>query len=853
MILRDKAAEVLCERANRPCESNRFIGDVAISLRDASATPLDAMLVGVLRHSLDFLNLDGAVLIQWGGDPVGHRPTYHCATRGQAGSVPTFQVTAIPWLRQQAVVGNVVTLSNPDELPPDAEADRACFRALGVRLLASVPMKLDGHVVGTLILFSQSGEARWPDDLSDRLDLIASVVSAPLGHSRRRHDSRERRQFELLLAEVSARFVSIAADQVDAAIEDVQRLICERLELDRSSLFQIAADAPEMLLLTHLHQPADGPRWQKRPAPSPLFRSYWVLTDTTPASYVSIDVKVLFPWAWEQLRNGRTVVMSSVDDLPVDASVDKASFRRYQTKSSVVTPLSVGGTWLGCLSFASVRQSRHWSEEQVRHLQFIADVFANALARRRADLTLRDHEERLQLATESADVGLWSMWVRSREMWVTGKTREILGIAPGEELTDTRLFAAVHPEDRAAVREAVQDSVETAADLRADCRIALPDGRIRWAIFRGRQRCDARGRPDRLTGVVIDITDRRRTEEELRHTLEELQRLQERLQQENSYLRKTVHSRHAESAIVGKSDSLMKVIRQAEQVSGTDATVLILGETGTGKELLAQYIHRISGRASQPFVATSVAAIPATLLESELFGREKGAYTGALTKEIGRFELASGGTLFLDEVGDMPMETQTKLLRVLQTGELERLGSGRTLCVDVRVIAATNRDLPALINAGQFREDLFYRLNVFPITLPPLRYRREDIRSLVWALVTELSGKMGKPVERIPEEDFDALEAYDWPGNVRELRNVIERSLILMEGVELRVVLPGGRGQNAGPSSRRLVEVERRHILDVLESTDNRIYGTGGAAEVLGIKPTTLYSLMARLKIERRR
>jgi transcriptional regulator with GAF, ATPase, and Fis domain len=312
--------------------------------------------------------------------------------------------------------------------------------------------------------------------------------------------------------------------------------------------------------------------------------------------------------------------------------------------------------------------------------------------------------------------------------------------------------------------------------------------------------------------------------------------------------------RRAKTPMVGNSEALLSVVRQAEQVAATGAIVLILGETGTGKELLAQHMHGISPRSAAPFITTNIAAIPATLLESELFGRERGAYTGAMNRQMGRFEVADGATLFLDEIGEMPLETQAKLLRVLENGEFERLGSSRTLRVDVRVIAATNRKFPELLRAGSFRPDLFYRLSVFPLTMPPLRDRVEDIPALVWAFVKEFSYKMGKPIERVRDADLAALQRYHWPGNVRELRNVVERSMILTNGVELRLALPDAEAAGeVVPASRLLRDVEQAHIMQVLKSTNGRIRGNGGAAEILGLKPTTLYSLMQRLGIKRAR
>jgi formate hydrogenlyase transcriptional activator len=316
--------------------------------------------------------------------------------------------------------------------------------------------------------------------------------------------------------------------------------------------------------------------------------------------------------------------------------------------------------------------------------------------------------------------------------------------------------------------------------------------------------------------------------------------------------RTNVPAHHDRTHIVGHSSALLNVVHQAEQVAATKAIVLILGETGTGKELLAQHMYRRSERSTEPFITTNIAAIPGTLLESELFGRERGAYTGAMNRQIGRFEVADGGTLFLDEVGEMPLETQVKLLRVLENGEFERLGSSRTLRVDVRVIAATNRSFSELLRAGSFRRDLFYRLSVFPLTMPPLRDRVEDIPALVWAFIKEFSYKMGKPIERVREANLLALQRYHWPGNVRELRNVVERSMILATGAELRLVIPDldVSGESV-PASRRLRDVEKAHIVQVLKSSGGRIRGQCGAAEILGLKPTTLYSLMRRLGIRR--
>jgi transcriptional regulator with GAF, ATPase, and Fis domain len=285
-------------------------------------------------------------------------------------------------------------------------------------------------------------------------------------------------------------------------------------------------------------------------------------------------------------------------------------------------------------------------------------------------------------------------------------------------------------------------------------------------------------------------------------------------------------------------------------VAATDAAVLLLGETGTGKELLARTIHALSTRRTRTMVRLNCAALPPTLIEAELFGRERGAYTGALARQMGRFEVADGSTIFLDEIGELPMELQAKLLHVLERGEFERLGSSRTMRVDVRVVAATNRDLAAMVRAGKFREDLFYRLNVFPITVPPLRARVEDLPLLVWAFVREFAPAQGKTFEQIPKRTMEALQRYDWPGNVRELRNVIERAIILSSGPILHVELPASPTQETA-HDMTLEAIERRHIVAVLDQVRWRIRGEGGAAQRLGLKPSTLESRITKLGIKR--
>jgi formate hydrogenlyase transcriptional activator len=313
-----------------------------------------------------------------------------------------------------------------------------------------------------------------------------------------------------------------------------------------------------------------------------------------------------------------------------------------------------------------------------------------------------------------------------------------------------------------------------------------------------------------------------------------------------------VRERQEFRGVVGKSKSFRHALSQVHQVAATTSTVLLLGETGTGKELFATLVHQLGARRVRPMVTVNCAAVPDTLIESELFGREKGAFTGALAKQIGRFELADHSTIFLDEIGDLAPDIQVKLLRVLEEREFSRLGSPHAIRVDTRIIAATHRNLERRVADGCFREDLYYRLNVFPIHVPPLRERAEDIPLLVWRFVEEFSRAFGKRIDTISNDNMTALQQYSWPGNIRELRNLVERAMITASSRDLTIVLPRASAASVR-CSVKLVDVEREHILTVLELTRWRIRGMGGAADQLGLKPTTLETRMTKLGLSRPR
>ena len=663
---------------------------------------VDGAIEGALKRLVEALDVDRGALTEISdAEDTLVFTHYWCRT----GTVPILGVPAeerYPFGMSRIRKGEVHCFSSVAELPPDA-ADREALERTGTKSAAIVPLIVAGRVIGSLG-FTCMRERSWDPAIVNRLRLVADVLASALARKRADLELRSavesRIAFESLIADLSSQFVSLDSNLIDGMIEDAQRRIVEALDIDRSVLLQLS--------------PGDGPL---------AFTHYWSRPELPPAD-LSSTVVSRFPWALAKVMRGELVCVSEVADLPAEAAIDRASFEAFGTKSNVTIPLTASGRTIGALSFAALRHVRRWTPEVINRLRLIAEVFASALARKRA-------------------------------------------------------------------------------------------------------------------------------EAELRRTLEENVQLRERLSQENIYLRQEVHARGGSRTLVtGPSAAVQHVLEQVTQVASTGATVLLLGETGTGKELIATAIHEQSSRRMRTMVRVNCAAIPVALIESELFGREKGAYTGAIARQAGRFELANGSTIFLDEIGELTADVQVKLLRVLQEKQIERLGGSRPIDLDLRVIAATNRDLDRAVADGIFREDLYYRLNVFPIRVPPLRERTEDIPALVWAFVDEFSKAMGKRVESISKEHMAGLQRYPWPGNIRELRNVVEHAVIVSKGPRLTIEPPGARAGRRHASTQ-LADVEREHILSVLQRTGWRIRGHAGAAELLNLKPSTLEGRMEKLGLRR--
>jgi len=685
----------------------------------------------------------------------------------------------------------------------------------------------------------------------------------------------ERLHFEQLLSDHSARFVNIAPDQVDVEIRSALRQVLELFSVDRCGLIRVSPN-DNTFRITHVAYASDIP-----PVP-----------ENTDLS------SNLFPWVYEKIIKRHEVVsFTTRDELPSEAAVDKQTYEGLEIRSALNTPLPLGAALDYIISINTVRKKRVFPEEYIPRLRLLGEVLVNTLQLAR---TRQQLEDRLRFEGLISDLSVGFVSISSEEVeseinkWLQRITeffdadRCTLGLFSEDGAQLRRAFeyhlAGVEPgpvslsKDQLPwyVSQLMQGKLvvinrleDLPADAEAERRLCLAKSMksiLSIPVISGRRTlgscvlvsvraeriwpADLVQRMRLIAAVFAAVLAHKQMEDQLRVRLKEIEGLKQELQKENIYLREEIELQNVHEEIVGRSQAMKVILAQVEQVARTDATVLIQGETGTGKELLARAVHRLSVRKDRPLVTVNCASLPPTLIESELFGREKGAYTGALTRMTGRFEVADRATMFLDEIGEMPQDVQAKLLRVLEEGRFERLGSTISLQVNVRIIAATNRDLARDVAEGKFRQDLYYRLNVFPIAVPPLRERPEDVPLLVWAFVRQYEKKMGKRIDHIPRKSMEDLQHYLWPGNARELRNVVEHAMIVSSGKTLEVHVPRTASSEI-PASLSLADANRRHILNVLQKSNWRLTGRGGAAEILGLKRTTLQSKMKKLSIRR--
>jgi formate hydrogenlyase transcriptional activator len=645
-------------------------------------------------------------------------------------------------------------------------------------------------------------------------------------------DLHARLRFETFLADVGSRLLLRPAAEIPLEIDRALAELVEVLDVDRCGLGLFSPDKRSLVITNSCARPG-------------------VPTNA------GQELSAVLPWWTERLRQGHRMAFNFIsDELPPEAEAERRFVADAGIRSHTVLPLVGGDEVIGALGVATFEAPREWSPTFLKRLELLASELAHAVYRHRAEERVKAAEALnravlralpSQVFVLDRDGSILSMNESARHGFAVSAPSPLTpGASYLSALAEVAGSEGNEPALLDGVRSVLDRSLPSFASASA---VPLPQSGRHHVVF-------ATPLDSGAETVVVhwDVTDLERTKAALQTSLREIEELKDRLEAENVLLHREVRHVQGFESLVGASAALGRMLSQVEQVAPTDSPVLLLGETGTGKDLVARALHDRSRRRERPMVTVNCAALPASLIESELFGYERGAFTGALQRSIGRFEIADRGTVFLDEIAELPLEVQAKLLRVLQSGEFERLGSARTIKADLRVIAATNRDLEREMREGRFRSDLYYRLSVFPVTLPPLRDRPEDIPLLVWHFVSRKQAPLGRTIKRIPERLMRALCAYAWPGNVRELENVVERALILSDGSTLAadpMLFSSAPESLPVPGGGTLEDVERAYIRAVLAECGWKVAGPGNAADRLGLNRSTLQFRMKKLGIER--
>ena len=775
----------------------------------------------------------------------------------------TGPLSRVPWIVKKLADDSPRTLVFPDEVPRDAEEEKEFFAGYGVKTCLIVPIKIDGELVGAATIASVRAPRTWSMQERDELTLLCRRLgNAWLKNlsdqeiSARERDLQQRVAFQTRLATISTDFATSPTNEVRRIIDQALVDLAADYGFDRASLWQLDGD------LAHAERMHE---WVS----APEFRTQAQLFDSADA-----------PLAIERISSpDMRIPLVIPEDLPESATSDRAYYENRGVKSALMFPIFIEGRLRFVFGLAALRQQRDWSKRQRTELTLTMHTIATAWLRLTSMREVQERETDLARSQRVAGVGSFSVFSpdgppiteENAVVRLSAEASRLFAISPGEE-TLTLMFQRIHGEDRGRVYRERSKSVEDGSGLTLDYRLVRPDGEILRIEDRAEVDRDHNGQIVRVFGTLQDVTERTLAQEKLERAVREIGILKDRLQAENVALREEVRVAKGFEAIVGDSKPMRDALVAAQKVAPTGVTVLILGETGTGKELVARALHGQSERRDAPLISVNCAALSSDLIESELFGHEAGAFTGANKERRGRFELANSGTLFLDEIGDLPLDVQAKLLRVLQSGEFQRLGGTETLQVDVRVIAATNRNLARMVERNTFRADLYFRINNFPIELPALRERIEDIPVLANHFVVKHAGKLGKEIRSISAATIDYLLRQSWPGNVRELEGYVQRALISSGGPVLDYVeseldershvdtvgadlARTSATEQSGPeddyAGDDLRAMQRRHIRDVLVSCNWVIGGENGAAAALGLPPSSLRSRMKKLGIER--
>ena len=785
---------------------------------------IDSELVDGIKDLAEVLDLDQINITLFDSDRKSKTVT-HSWSRPEVPPSPSGKIFAeeFPWVASRIAKQQTCCISTLEDLPEEAASEREYMLSAGVKSWLSVPLLVGGHHLGSMGTAIFRRKQVWDSRLVSRFQRAADVFASVVA---RRHAAEAQ-------AESEERFRTVANTAPVLIWMSGTDQVCTFFNYTWLAFTGRTID--EEL----------GEGWTSGVHPDDLDRCLETYSS-------KFDARLEFTMEYRLRRH----------DGDYRWIVDRGSPR-----------FDIGGRFLGyigsCIDITDQQLSKQALAEQLKFETVLAEISATfiSLPADQLDDKITEGQQRIcetlgldrstlvQISDENESIVTHS--------WAAKGFEALTHLSQSDFPWMTRTLLSGQPVSFARIDDLPNDASkdkETLHLLGPKSNVTFPlsaGGRKMGALAFGSLRAEREWPAplmDRLgmaAQIFANAISRARGERELSNAYQEIKELKQRLEKENVYLREEVKLERNHHEVIGDSEAIRRVLQEVEQVAPTDSTVLILGETGTGKELIARTIHEHSRRKGRLMVKVNCAALPATLIESELFGREKGAFTGALTREMGRFELASGSTILLDEVGELPIELQSKLLRVLQEGEFERLGNSKTIKVDTRVIAATSRNLRQAVREGKFREDLFYRLNVFPITIPPLRERQQDIPPLVWHFLGQLCQRMGRSIESVHGATMDAFKSYYWPGNIRELRNVIERFLITSTGTVFRAKLPAVEDAEALSPLQTFEEVERNHLLRTMEMVGWRVRGEGGAAQILGMKPTTLESRMQKLGISR--
>jgi len=755
-----------------------------------------------------------------------------------------FSLDILPYYWASTLAGEVVRVSDANDLPAECSAERALHESLGVTAALLVPMNLGAELdnIGSGVALDYGDRRDWNDQEVEDLQIAFNVIAIAEARKQTENELQGRERFRTFLAEISTNLLGAHQDEIGDKIDICLQRIAKHYNLDRAGLWFYA----------------DSKRLVRRLQGGVIGGEELLLEDV-----LSLD---LVPWTRANTLAGIDTQIESLENIPSEQEQDRNFYEGQGMKSVLTLPLAADHQRLGVGVFTTVDQARSWTEKVISELRLLSEVIMNAYSRAESTRISQQRERDLTRSEALANVGSYSFfpdtapdhWPPSGRLALSEEMRKLLDFTAEEAVFDD-FISRIHIDDRARVLSSMHEPLQEGSILQHEYRLVRPNGEIVHVEDRTEVNWSGDGHEIvRVFASLKNISERVLRENELRDALAQIEKLKENLEEENLELRDEIRSAHGFNKIIGNSRSLQRCLDLVKKVAPTDATVMLLGETGTGKELIAHAVHDQSARKDKRMVSVNCAALPESLIESELFGHEKGAFTGAVSARKGRFELADGGTLFLDEIGELPLPLQSKLLRAIQEGEFERLGGSKTLKVDVRLIAATNRQLKNIVDEGDFRADLYYRISNFPIEIPSLKERKDDIPLLAEHFVRKFAPELGKNIKAISSGMLRHLTERSWPGNVRELEGFIQHALITNESDVLTL-----NAQNeeinqplselddlASSEKATLSSVEHRHIIDVLNQTTWMISGEKGAAKILGVPPSTLRSRMKKLGIE---